>query len=73
MQNRTLWAVIALIGLVTVSLTLFGWVDAGPSWIQGLGYLIFLLGVCGFIWSWIVEARRARRPGDDRYNPPRNG
>ncbi len=40
-----------------------------PLWLAPVGYAIILVGVAGFIWSWIVSVRAARNPGDDRYDP----
>ena len=72
MYRRRAWAVVIAIGLVIVALATpslgMGMADA-PGWVILVGYLTALLGVCGFIWSWIIQARHARRPGDDRYDP----
>ncbi|MGR3540655.1 MAG: hypothetical protein ACU0BS_04410 [Hasllibacter sp.] len=72
MRRRRVWAAVIAVGFLIVALatpTLGMGVADAPGWLVLFGYLVVLLGVCGFIWSWIIQARAGRRPGDDRYDP----
>ncbi len=73
MMRRRLWLLVILLGFVLVAVLPGLLTDpatrAAPLWLAPVGYAIILVGVAGFIWSWIVRARAARGPGDDRYDP----
>ncbi len=77
MTRRRLWLLVIALGFVVVAFLPALLSDPAtreaPLWLAPLGYAIILVGVAGFIWSWIVRARAARGPGDDRYDPDHDG
>ena len=72
-RNRLMWLVVILLGFVIVAILPALLTDPAtreaPLWLAPVGYAVILIGVAGFIWSWIVSVRASRRPGDGRYDP----
>ena len=72
-RRRRLWFALIVLGFLVVALLPAMLTDPAtreaPLWLAPVGYGIILVGVAGFIWSWIIAARAARSPGDDRYDP----
>ena len=76
-RRRRLWLLVIALGFVVVALLPALLTDPAtreaPLWLAPVGYAIILIGVAGFIWSWIIATRAARGPGDDRYDPHHDG